>query len=370
MARILIVDDEPLNRELLHAFFEDEGHELVEAQTGEEALTRAAELPPDLVLLDVMMPGMDGFETCTALKAQARDEFLPIVLVTALGDHASRVKGLRTGADDFLTKPVDRQELRARTSNLLMLREKELALVQRSTRFAELNRFKDEMSEMIVHDLKNPLAAVLANLDYVIDQPNELEEPALDALRDARTASRRALRLIHNLVDVARMEAGRIELRRTPTPFGHLLTPVIRQRTAAARNRGITLVDAVNTEVRLDADADLVTRVVENLYDNSLRYTPPGGRILAWGESDGKGAQLHIGNTGPPIPAEARELVFEKFGHRSSKTGRMNLGLGLYFCRLAAEAHGGRIWVEETKDLPTVFNLSLPAAGLPSTQQV
>src|SRR5689334_4903365 len=129
MAKILVVDDEAVNRELIAAYLEGSGHELIEASSGDEALAIASAKLPDLVLLDVIMPGMNGFEVARRLNELAAEQYLPIVLLTALSDHTSRVVGLRTGADEYLCKPVDQFELSARIRTLLALRDKELALL-------------------------------------------------------------------------------------------------------------------------------------------------------------------------------------------------------------------------------------------------
>ena len=359
MPTILIVDDEPLNRELLHAYLDGAGHTLVAVDSGEAALAAVERDHPDLVLLDVMMPGLDGFATAERIKALTREEFLPVILVTALSDLSARVQGLRAGADEFLSKPVDRHELLLRVSNLLALRAKESALARRNVELVELQRFRDEMSAMIVHDLKSPLSVILTNLDYALEGGDEAE--TREALRDSRAAGNRALRLLANLLDLSRIEAGQLKLKRTRTRLGALVDPLVRQRAHLAEAREIAISCAVEPRVEVEADVELLSRVVDNVFDNAFRHTPPGGRIEVQAASVPHAVQLRIGNSGDPIPLEARELIFERFAQLRGDVGRMNLGLGLYFCRLATEAHGGRIWVEETRELPTVFGLELPA---------
>jgi two-component system, sensor histidine kinase and response regulator len=363
MAKILIVDDEPLNRELLHAYLEGAGHELYDADSGESALLLAAQLHPDLVLLDVMLPGLSGFETAERLKSTHRNEFLPIILVTALADHGSRLRGLRAGADEFLSKPVERHELLLRCANLLALRQKEMTLVQRHVELVELQRFRDEMTTMIIHDLKNPLSVIMANVEYVMQSGGSNEEETVAAMRDSREAGQRAVRLLANLLDVARMETGQLRLKRSRLPVAGLIDPLVKERSHLADSRGITLQTSIARGAEVNADVDLITRVVENMFDNAFRHTPPGGRISVAGRAEDTRMQLRIGNSGAPIPADARDRIFEKYGQAQPGIGRMNLGLGLYFCRLAAEAHGGRIWVEETIELPTVFGIELPING-------
>lgn len=359
MAKILIVDDDPLNRELLQAYLKGSGHEVLEAETGEHALALARNVTPDLVLLDVMMPGLSGFHTAGLIKELAPDEFLPVVLVTALSDHASRLEGLRAGADEFLTKPIERHELTIRIANLLSLRDKEAALRRRNIELVELHRFREEMSTMIVHDLKNPLTAVIANLGFAIDD-SDIKADTLDALRDSKTAANRAIRLLANLLDVARLEERQLRLRRSLVPVVDLVDPLLHQRQHVAGMRSISIHSAIAAGAEIYADVELIGRVIENVFDNALRYTPPGGRIAVGASVIERGVRVTIGNSGAAIPVEARGRIFEKYGQTGDGVGRMNLGLGLYFCRLAAEAHGGRMWVDETPELPTVFALELP----------
>jgi two-component system sensor histidine kinase/response regulator len=360
MNKILIVDDDPVNRELLCAFLDGSGYQLFEADSGEGALALVEATAPDLVLLDIMMPGLGGLETVKRLKARAIDQFLPVVLVTALSEQSARLEGLRAGADEFLTKPVDRHELLLRISNLLALRHKELALLKRNVELVELQRFREELSSMIVHDLKNPLSVIMSNIDYVLESGAGDEAERNEALHDSRAATRRASRLLANLLDVARLEAGRLELHRTLTPVAAVVDPLVQQRGHMARSRDIELCSSIESSAQLYADVELIARVLENVLDNAFRHTPSGGRIEVQAAALPHAVQLKIGNTGSAIPVEARTRVFEKFAQGTSGVGRMNLGLGLYFCRLAAEAHAGRIWVEETAALPTVFSLELP----------
>ncbi len=359
MARILIVDDQEVNRTLLHAFLEGSGHVLIDAQSGEEAVLLATEEHVDLVLLDVMMPGLDGFQTAARLKAQAGSTFLPIILLTALSDANSRLEGLGIGVDEFLTKPVDRNELMLRIRNLLALRAKDFELRKQNVALAEMHRFKDEMSALIIHDLKNPLSVVLSNHDFLAEALEGAEPTYREALDDAQAAGRRMLRLLENLHDVTRFEASRLDIRRMPTHIGALLTDIVKQRKQLALARHITI-EAHVCDAQVLADADLLIRVVENIIDNALRHTPQSGRIVISVEQAADAVLIRIGNTGASIPTEARAAIFEKFGQAAAGTGRMNLGLGLYFCRLAAEAHAGKLWVEDAPDLPTVFVIQLP----------
>lgn len=360
MFTILVVDDEALNRELIHAYLDEVGYEVADVESGEEAIAAVEQRCPDLVLLDVMLPGLSGFETAERIRAKTSGQFLPIVMLTALADQASRLHGLRSGADEFLTKPVDRNELLLRVGHLLALRAKESALTQYNAELLELQRFRDEMSSMLVHDMKNPLSVMLANAEYVMELCTADQSEQVQALRDIKTAGRRALRIIANLLDVARSDAGSLRLHRAPIEVAALVEPLVHERTFMAGVRGIELRCSIDPRAIIAADRELLSRVVENIFDNAFRYTPAGGRIEVQGLSSTDAVQLRIGNTGSPIPLDERTRIFERFAQSTGKVGRMNLGLGLYFCRLATEAHGGRIWIEQTPELPTVFGLELP----------
>ncbi len=352
-----MVDDSPVDRRLVQAFLEDRGHELTFADSGLSAIDAARAAPPDLVLLDVMLPGMNGFETARQLKALTAD-FLPILMLTSLHDPTSKITGLRMGADDFLSKPIDQFELNARVDNLLTLRVKEKAILKQNTELAQLHRFRDEMTAMLVHDLKNPMAVIIANLEYmsdILNDPAQMEEPLIDT----RSAAARVLRMVANLLDVSRMEGERFAITRAPCPLNAQLAELVKQRTALCRVQKVSIsLDASGT-AEISADQDLLLRAIENIVDNALRYTPAGGRIELRSRCEAGQVEIRIGNSGPAIPLDARERIFEKYG-QSGYAARMNHGLGLYFCRLVANAHEGRIWVETTEPLPTVFVITFP----------
>jgi two-component system sensor histidine kinase/response regulator len=361
MARILIVDDQAIDRQFLTACLA--GHEIIEADSADLALKLAAERPPDLVLLDVM-GGIDGIETTRRLKRQSEGYgFMPIILLTAQADRDARVRGLEAGADEWLSTPVDRQELELRMRNLLALRDREQSLARRNLALLELDRFRQEMSELLVHDLKNPLAVIAMNHDYLAAGLRHLDHSFGMALEDSILAVRRMNELLKNLLDMARLEARRFDLRCTPTNVGRLIRSLAEQRRITAQANSIVLeVESQPDDLHVLVDPDLLTRALENIIDNAFRYTPREGRITVLVHRLGGKVEIRVGNSGTAIPGEARQAIFEKFG-QTRHAGRMNLGLGLYFCRLVAEAHGGQIYVEETEQLPTVFVIDLPQAA-------
>jgi diguanylate cyclase (GGDEF)-like protein/PAS domain S-box-containing protein len=273
-------------------------------------------------------------------------------------------QGLIYGAARDITKSVRMaQGLRGANSRLKqMVVSRELLLHESSVKndsLVELGRFKDEVAAMIIHDLKNPLSVILSNYDYILegfDGPAESRE----ALEESHAAGQRMLRLLANLVDVARLENGTLAVLPSEVTLTRLFQSVIEQRRVLARARKIKLVFLPSPERTVVVDADLLTRTVENILDNALRYTDDGGRIEIELRDTGDEFEIRIGNSGPAIPPEARRTIFDKYGQAGAEVGRRNLGLGLYFCRLAIEAQGGRIWVGETEALPALFGIRLP----------
>ncbi|MCC6524252.1 MAG: HAMP domain-containing histidine kinase [Polyangiaceae bacterium] len=241
--------------------------------------------------------------------------------------------------------------------------ERRLHAERERAKLVEGDRLREEWAAMIVHDLKNPLAIVLANLGLLRAELEPERPDAEDALADAEAASHRMKRLLSNLLDVYRLEAGEVVMQPVPTDVTALLETVTARTRSAALHRSIAVVRRNGRGGYVTADPDALTRVLENLLDNGLRHTPAGGRIELTVEPAERTARIRVGNTGPPIPEPSRTRVFDKYVS-SRQEGRLaHQGLGLYFCRLAVEALGGKIWVEETAALPTVFCIELPLAA-------
>jgi PAS domain S-box-containing protein len=226
-----------------------------------------------------------------------------------------------------------------------------------------LGRAKEEVSSMLVHDLKNPLSVIVANYDFLVDG-FEGSADCLEALQDSKMAGQRMLRLLENLLDVTRLENGALKLRVAPLEIIELIDALVEQRRILASARNVTVVRVPSPPITIAADQDLLTRVIENIFDNAFRHTPQGGRIEIRLERVGTNLEIRFGNSGVPVAKEIRPTIFEKHRH-GTESSRLNLGLGLYFSRLAIEAHGGVIWNEETEAMPTVFGIRLPG-GTPS----
>jgi len=361
--RVFIVDADESNRELVAELLSGRGYELVLPASGDEALRAAAHRPPDIVLIDPLIPGEDGFHLARMLKASNASGFVPLVLVSALVDEDSRMRALDAGAEQVVRKPVNRHELRARVKSLLQLRAQQQELAQQNAQLRSLQRFKDEATAMLVHDLKSPLSAMMMNLDFALDDlpPQGETEDVRAALAESRAAGAKLFRMIANMLDIARSDDGRLQPKRAFVDVQALFARVIGEHAAEAQARKVTISRSVVLPGPIEVDPDILGRVLANLVESALRYTYAGGAIAIAARSVEAGAavELTVTNDGRPIAPELRPSVFEKYAHVASNQSG-NRGLGLYFCRVAVEAHGGRIELLDDASGLTCFRIYLP----------
>ncbi|HEY6459688.1 MAG TPA: hybrid sensor histidine kinase/response regulator, partial [Polyangiaceae bacterium] len=360
-------DDEPRNLAVLEALLAPLGHKTVLAQDGRAALAEFDARPPDLVLLDLVMPGFDGLDVLNHIRAHAGGDHVPVILVTAHSERDHRLRGLEAGADEFLEKPVDGSILLTRVRTLLHLKESRDGLrranAELATRNAALERLQREQRELmafIVHDLKTPLSIVWSSVEFA--QTSRNGDAVKDALEDAAQGTRRLRSMIDDLLIVSRLEESAFLLHPERVPLSELLGTVARDYLRRAQERKVDLHAAEDTKLSIQTDRTLLQRVIENILDNSLRYTPAHGQVDIAARA-GREVEIVVSNTGPSIPEADRQRIFEKFA-RLEQTGvaRGNAGLGLYFCKRAVEALGGQIDVVETPEWPTSFVVRLPAA--------
>ena len=356
---LLIVDDEERNIRLLKAFLAPQNYILREAINGEEALLRIAEELPDMVLLDVMMPKINGFEVCRRLKQDPKTKTIPVILVTALSEKQHRVQALEAGADDFISKPVDQTELIVRVKSLLRIKsyqdeisDKLLEIAAKNARLLELEKVRDGLSHMIVHDLRNPLTAISTYLQLSALDADNLSEPQQERVDRCLFFCQELERMIQNLLDISKMEEGKMQLSREALDLSEMVGEVLKRFTPMVQERKIALSFSGNGGLpKISLDRSILKRVITNLVDNAIRYTPKGGAIAVsldsapWEES----LCLLVKDSGSGLPAEYHQKIFDKFEQVTLKKDgdrAGSSGLGLTFCKMAVEAHGGKIWVE------------------------
>jgi two-component system, sensor histidine kinase and response regulator len=364
--RILVVDDSPDNSFLIQTILQDADYQVDVADSGVVALAKLAEAPPDLVLLDVMMPGMDGYEVTRRIRANLNLPFIPILLITAY-DQLSVAQGLDIGADDFIRKPVEFDELLARVRSLLRLKH---SVEERD----QIARQREDFVSRLTHDLRTPLVAADRMLNLLQQGAmGDLSEDVLEALAIMIRSNQNLLTLVNTLLEVYRYEAGRKTLNFVPVDLVLLAQEVVKELSPIALDKGLELnfdpakaiASSKGETLVVKADRPELHRVLTNLIGNAVKFTDEGAvtitlsqGISGHGRSARSMIKIAVQDTGVGIPLEEQGKLFESFTQGKHK--RAGSGLGLHLSRRIAEAHMGSIGVQSAPGKGSTFTICLP----------
>ncbi len=347
---ILVVDDFPDSLALYEALLGDDGHRVRTAVSGKIALALIEVREPEVVLLDVSMPNMDGYEVLKRLRARRGGGPAVLMLTAARRDPDAIEHGLREGADAYMTKPIDGRELIARVRGALE--------AHRLKRSLESQR-RDHIA-MLVHDLRHPLASL--GLVAEVLQSDDLEpDERRSSVVTIRTLCADMARLVDGVLAASRLEAGVFTVDPRHTTARAVLEPTILALSPVATRRRITLVFEGDLDAHVRADAIKLRQAIDNLVANALKFTPRGGRVLVAVETKQGTVTFEISDSGPGIPAVERATIFDRY--RQGQTGRAagGAGLGLAIARGIAEAHGGTLVVGDSPLGGASFKLAVPA---------
>jgi len=370
---ILVADDVAANVELLFDQLHVLGFRAIAAGDGPSALAACFEHHPDLCILDVSMPAGDlgvddrstGFEVCRRIKRDPRTKSIPVIFVTALNDTTDRVKAIEAGGDDFLTKPHNRLVLGARVRSLLKLKAATDSLEDTLRKLREVEKMRDDLMKMIVHDLKTPLTSVLATTEMLMDEDfGPLNGQQRQMLADAEGKAEDLLCLIGDLLEVSRLEEATLTLDLQSIAPAVVLNEIAHESSIRFQQEGATAtIDVADDAPVFEADKALLKRVLGNLVQNALTHSATAVKIQLNARRDGAGVLFTVADNGPGIPPEYHEVIFRKFerakGQNVPRT--RSSGLGLAFCKLVVDAHGGRIWVQSAGEgKGSAFHFTLP----------
>jgi signal transduction histidine kinase len=358
---ILVVDDTIENLRLLSSVLGDQGFEVRPVISGRQAVEAARRDPPDLILLDINMPGMNGYETCIALKQIDGLSTVPIIFLTALSSTDDKITAFGVGGVDYVTKPFQTEEVLARVRTHVALRRARMELVENLDRLRVLEQLRENLVHMVVHDMRSPLMAVISHLGMLRDDDCSLSSEAAGDVRAAIRAAEVIRDMVNDLLDVSRLEAGQMPLTRAAIDVVAIARDVRDTLAGQLRLRTIELV--TSDPVIASCDAKIIHRVLENLVGNAIKHTPSGGDVRISASCSGERVRVEVTDEGPGVPREARQRIFEKFGTVAARDDRSyhSVGLGLAFCKLAVEAHRGSIGVEDGERGGSVFWFELPA---------
>ena len=361
VASVLVVDDTVMNLHLLSDLLGKHGYEVRAVTSGRQALQAVEHDPPDLILLDIAMPEMDGYEVCRQLRAMERSKDVPVIFLTALTDTANKIRAFDTGAVDYVTKPFQFEEVLARVRTHVALRRAQSALAASYDRLRVLEQLRDDLVHMVVHDMRSPLTVLQTSLDLLQRPAAAVSEEGRPDLLAALEATQILTRMANDLLDVSRLKEGRMPIERAECD----LTPIAHEVRSALQKLDLDRPIDIETAgaVSVACDGSLVRRVLENLVSNGIRHTPAGSRLrISLSRGHGR-VRVAVHDEGHGVPPEAREKIFEKFGTVEARHDRTyhSAGLGLAFCKLAIEAHGGKIGVDAGRPAGSTFWFELPA---------
>lgn len=358
--RILVVDDEPKNRELLHDILEVNGYTVIEAEDGLEALKKVQSEHCDVVLLDVLMPRMDGLEACKQLKANPETAHIPVLIVSALTDREARNFGVDAGANDYLTKPIDRRDVLLRVRNAVYTKHLFEKVQQDLKKLRELEILQDNLTHMIIHDMRSPLMAISWSYDLLLKEQKLLSPEQREYIAMGKSCSCELVGMVNSLLDISRMESGSMPLKLTCSNLLELARTAAESVAPLAQKKDLTIL-VTGHETPITVDRDIMHRVFVNLPGNAIKFAPDSSIIRVEITAMGESVHARVTDQGPGIPPAFHQKIFEKFGQVGSDRPEQHhsSGLGLTFCKLAVEAHGGRIGVES----PASPSASLPLPG-------
>lgn len=347
---ILVVDDEPDNFDVIETLLHGEGYHLHYAHSGQRALDRLEVFQPDVILLDVMMPNLDGVEVCRQIKAHSQWRVVPVIMVTALTAKEDLARCLETGADDFISKPVNGVELRARVRSMVRIKQQ----------YDDLNnllKLREDMVNMIVHDLRNPLSSVVLAA-YLLQIPNLPPTHYQEKVQQIMVAGQQLQSLIDSLLLMAKIEAGKMILDCTDVDLHALCNSAVAEMEVIAMQKDLSVVSELpEPGGSIMVDPAILRRVLDNLLSNAIKFSPTHSQITLRAEYVEEGAKIQIADSGPGVHAELRQKIFEKYEVGTLMRNVSQLGLGLAFCKIAIEAHNGNISIEDNQPHGSVFTV-------------
>ena len=354
-ATILVVDDTPDNLTFISGLLKDD-YRVKVANNGEKALTIAQSAnPPDLILLDIMMPGLDGYEVCRQLKANPQTQDIPIIFLTAKSNIEDERKGLELGAIDYITKPVSPPILMARVKTQLRLKAS-------YDNLRDLLRFREDMVNMMVHDLRNPITSILLAAELLSKYPTLPPEKLKKKLDQILNGGQQLRSFVDELLLRAKLESSQLVLDRQEVDLCELCTSAITDLQEIATQNHLELIAKMpQLNHRLvNIDPSLFRRALDNLLSNAIKFSPHDSEITLTVDYPGEqGARVQVADLGPGVNDNLRQSIFEKYEIGTPMKGISQTGLGLAFCKLVIEAHGGKIYVVDNTPQGSIFIIEI-----------
>lgn len=361
--KILIIDDQVDNFEIMEAFLTKDAYQLYYASSGMKAFALLKTVEPDVILLDIMMPEMDGTEVCQRLKSNDTYKSIPIIMVTALNTKEDLAHALDQGANDFVTKPINSLELRSRLRAHLRTKSEHDELKKLLKLREEALTLREDLSNMIIHDLRNPLATIVLAAGIVQRYMDRLDQRPLVMKKVAQIleSGHKLEEMIDGLLLVAKLESGKILFNAIPTDLHELGLGAIQDFELVANSREIQLIgDLPDPYQTVLTDATILRRVIDNLLSNALKFSPEGSQVtLSLEYLSENHFRVQVIDMGEGINKIVKEKIFEKFEIGSLKKNTSQTGLGLAFCKIAIESQGGTLAIADNHPQGSIFTIEI-----------
>jgi signal transduction histidine kinase len=362
---VLIVDDTAANIEMLGAMLRVKDIQMLASMSGSQALTIAEAKMPDVILLDIQMPEMDGYEVCKKLKEHPTTKDIPVIFLTAKNETADIVKGFDLGAVDYITKPFRPQELFARLRTHIQLTTLQKQTLAQNRELLALNKLKNEFLGIAVHDLKNPLSGIIGLAEFL--RQNDTDTATTHQCLDTIISqSHRMFGIIKNLLSVNALERGSFTVNLQPMNLAALITPIVESYSIKAEQKSLSLVMDVEPTIYALADELAITQALDNLISNALKFSPLGKTIIVRTRStpDNTRVLIDVQDEGPGISPEDQQQLFKTFTKLSARptAGESSTGLGLSIVKRMVEAMDGKVFCTSELGKGATFTIELPAA--------
>jgi len=360
---ILIVDDNPQNLQLFGSVLKNNGYKPLLSQNGENAISFVENNQPDLILLDVMMPGMNGYEVCEHLKKMEASKHIPIIFITAKTEPEDILHGFEVGGVDYIAKPFNIPELLARVKTHVELKKAQDMITKQSEELKILNNSKDRLFSIIGHDLRNPFSGIISFSNLLIDEFDDFtDQEKLSMIETISKSANQGFRLLENLLDWSRSHSGFIDFKLETKPISDLIDLCTDLLAPFAAQKKISMTTNIHNNSSIPVDTEMFTTIIRNLVSNAIKFTPTGGSIHISSEIAPQEIILHIADTGVGIPQNVQHKIFS-VGDKYSSFGtekEKGTGLGLLLAKEFINRHNGRIWFKSELGKGSTFSVAFP----------
>ena len=363
--KILIVDDVVSNVLLLKVLLKNLNYQIATANDGLQALSAVETEKPDLILLDVMMPGLNGFEVAEKLKENPETRDIPIIFLTALNATSDVVRGFKAGANDFISKPFHKEELLIRVSHQISLIAARRIIIRQTEELQRMISGRDKLYSVIAHDLRSPIGSIKMVLNMLLlNLPaSSIGKDMHEMLNMANRMTEEVFSLLDNLLKWTKSQIGRLNVVYQQFDLVPIIQGVIEIFSIAAELKNIRLRVEIPDTLEVYADCDMMKTVIRNLISNAMKFTPEGGDItIRVRQDDAQAAIVEVFDSGCGISKENQAKLMKPSTHFSTfgTKNEEGSGLGLLLCQDFATKNGGRLWFESEEGKGSTFSFSIP----------